>query len=1430
VDGSVPAHPRSLTGSPHSPRDFPPTDTTLKGSRATRKRAAHVFPMNDSVTAGFVHLHVHTEFSPLDGMTKIEPACAKVAADGQIALASTDHGNTSAAWQLTKYARKHKIKPLVGSEVYLAVSEDWRDEPDRTLKQSVEVDRDDDSADDDKDATDSAATKKKYYEHLTLFATTPEGWYNLTSMMDIAEETGFYSKPRIDYKLLKEHAAGIIVLTGCLGGPLLGPLSRGNEEQARRNLDRIIDAVGRENVYVEVMEHGIPAEQKAVPVLRAIAAEYDLPMVATNDAHYLDADDAEAHEAWLAVASGKLLADPKRYKFHGSGFHLRTEAEMRALNPEQWWQTACDNTVLVAGRFDDNVLPEAKLRLPQFPFPAPFRNELAYARHLARQGAMMRYPMQNPDDEWVMARPLAERLNFEIKLIDKQGFLSYFFIVEDLIRWAREDGNLPGWDRIEGGILVGPGRGSAAGSAFSYVLGIVDVDPLVHHLLFERFMEDERSDMPDIDVDFELQYVERVRAYLAWRWGEANVARIGTHNVALSKAAIKDAARVLDLTPIGNKLTKVLPLAEGGKPMAFPDLEDLENGAAEKYRSELIAAGPDGTRIVSLAKKMAGTLKGEGIHACGILISTLPLRGLVPLRRDRAKSTGLGLNMITAWDAPDVGDIEDDSEKENVFGAMKGGVGLLKLDVLSIRNLDIVALAVKYIEETTGEKIDPRFGIPNPDTKGDPRVQKTYALLKAGRTAGVFQMDGSGMQKVSRAVGPESLTDLSAIVALFRPGPLSAGMDELYAKRKSGELPVDYDQFTKDPAEQAAIASVLAETYGVWVFQEQLMRLGGVVAGFNGKQRNALRKAVSKKKKDVLAKVSAEFLIGAQQEHRDTDGNITSIRFSEQTALNLIEAMKGSASYLFNASHSAAYAQLAFTTAFLKANWPAEYGAAILATTSDKAKRLSAIEALIGEGIEILPPDVNLSRKVTAPAGDMKVRLGLAEIGGVGTVGEQVVAVREAEGIPFDSLESLIYRLTDTLTSKAASISGIEGIIDAGATSEFGPRLGQMMVARALKSKAMLETPDAEYSVLELSMRQRARIGLALGVHPVTFYKDAILNFRLPGAENYRGETVGEKPISIKRIPDKDGAIVHVAGLLSDWTESSYSKGQRANVSLENSGGARISGVMWDSDLKKVDVVPTVGSIVVLSAKVTMREREIEDEEGNVTETVITKELTVRSVTVIDVDDRPTGTFMEALASKQFSDDSALPEIPVLELLKAPVKPRKSAVKPPSAQPPKAQQSNASHKMPETGPSPASEPAPEGDAPAADAEPEPAGFADADDFISGDTPPYDIWADGPTDGTFEEPFDFGMTSGLDDAPDAVTVDVPALLAVTADVPIPDGLDEDESVLFALLGPPKEPLGFTPSGAGTPATTTTAPSVDPKAWRPRGLFASKASAK
>jgi DNA polymerase-3 subunit alpha len=1334
-----------------------------------------------SETPGFVHLHVHTEYSPLDGMTKIADAVAKVASEGQIALAATDHGTTGGAWQLNRLAKQAGIKPLIGAEVYLAVMTDWRDEPDRTQKQIVEVDRDDDSAvDDDDEGSGASAKKKKLYEHLTLFATSKVGWTNLASMMDIAEETGFYAHPRIDFKLLKEYSEGILVLTGCLGGPVLGPVSRGNLDQARRNLDRIIDAVGHDNVFMEIMEHGIESETRALPAMVALAEEYDLPLVATNDSHYTFADEREAHEAWLAVQSKKTLTDPKRFQFHGAGYHLRTEAEMRALRPEAWWQTACDNTIVVANRFDDDVLPEAKIRLPGFPIPDTFLAnpasnksvERQYITSLAKLGSEKRY---GP----VMPQAVKDRLNTELSIIDDAGFVSYFLMVWDLIKWAREDGNLPDWEHLEGGILVGPGRGSAAGSVLSYVLEIVDICPLENNLLFERFMERGRIDMPDIDIDFEQQHLERVQAYLAYRWGPDKVARIGTHNVAQTKAAIKDAARVLELPAIGAKLTKVVPAGVGGNVFSFADLEDVTNSTSEKYRAELALCGADGVRVVNLAKKMFGTLKGEGIHACGVIISTEPLRGLIPLRRDRTKVGQGGLTMVTAWDAPDVGDTTGNTP----------GIGLLKLDVLSIRNLDIVSQACKFIKETTGETIDPRK-LPHPNTKGDPRVQKTWALLKAGRTAGVFQMDSGGMQNMARAIGPESLTDLSAIVALFRPGPLSEGMDQLYAQRKSGAMAVDYDQFTHDPAEQAAIATVLGETYGVWVFQEQLMRLGAVVAGFDAGLRAKLRKAVGKKDKKVMDAVSLLFAEGAVKEFRDAEGNVTSIKFAEETATKIILAMQGSAAYLFNASHSAAYAQLAFITAFLKANWPAEYGAAILATTDDSDKRLSAIDALTDEGITILAPDVNSSLRITAPAGDMTVRLGLTEIKSVGQLGDMVVEARERNGnIPFTSLESMLTRLTDVRENKAPSISAIEGLIESGACDQFGPRLGQLMVVRAMKSNPALAVPDAEFGVLERSMRQRARLGVSLGMHPLKSLRHEVSMFVMPGSSLQGGQIVGPKVAPLSQIPDRNGAIVFVGALLGQWAEKGYAGGRMASITLEGSKG-RISGVMWDDVLKGVSAVPRVGATVAVHAIVSMREREIEDEDGNIIETLVTKELTIKRIWEIFVDDSPVGSFARANAEHE-EDDEPLPEVPVLPLLKLPTKAAAAKAAGDSGKPPTAPSRGGAKKAS----SPAVAPA-EADADA-DSEPEPDAEPDTQPSAEPvvDVPPateYDDYS--PFDDSEYPPFDDQMAPPEDYAPPAEALTVLAPTVDVADAPIPvivpdtrpqDEIDDDDAV-YSLL--------------------------------------------
>jgi DNA polymerase-3 subunit alpha len=829
---------------------------------------------------------------------------------------------------------------------------------------------------------------------------------------------------------------------------------------------------------------------------------------------------------------------------------------------------------------------------------------------------------------------------------------------------------------------------------------------------------------------------------------------------------LKDAARVLELPDIATRLNKLVPTGDGGKLFSFAQLEDPLNGASAKFRTDLAVLGANGAKVVALAKKMVGTLKGEGIHACGVIISTEPLRGLIPLRRDRSKTGAAGLTMITAWDAPDVGDIS----------GPKGGIGLLKLDVLSIRNLDIVAQSIAFIKETTGEVINPR-ALPHPNTKGDPRVKATWALLKAGRTAGVFQMDSGGMQNMSRAISPECLTDLSAIVALFRPGPLGAGMDQLYAERKSGSLDVNYDQFTHDPAEQAVIDTILGETYGVWVFQEQLMRLGAAVSGFTAGQRAKLRKAVGKKDKAVMAAVSLEFVTGAVSTDDGKGG--TKLAFSADTAERIVEQMQASASYLFNASHSAAYAQLAYTTAFLKANWPAEYGAAILAMTDDGDKRLSAIEALTGEGIEILAPNVNASRRTTAPEGFMKVRLGLTEIKGVGQLGDMVVEARERNGdILFTSLEDLIARLTDVREKKAPSIAAIESLIEAGACDEFGPRLGQLMVSRAVKSNPMIAIPDAEFGVLERSMRQRSLLGVSLGIHPLKSLKADIKAFVMPGAQLADGTVVGPKVKPIDQIPDKNGAPVFVAGLLGQWSESPYSKGRRANITIEGSN-IRISGVMWDDALKLIDIAPRVGSVVAVHGTVSIRERDIEDEEGVVIETLVTKELTIRRIFEIPVNENPVGAFVDKVDTAfrgDLVDELLLPEIPVITLLKLPTKAaaaRAAGSKPPAAPPRGGGPANASVVVAEV-----------------DTVEEPAAvFMSGESDYTPDGAPYDAEYDVPP---FPDDF-FDRQPAVNVVPVAVTV---APVAVTLPVIVdqrvvvdPRSTDEvrDDEALHRLLG-------------------------------------------
>jgi DNA polymerase-3 subunit alpha len=1208
----------------------------------------------------FVHLHNHTEHSTLDGATRIKSAAKIAAALGQNAMAVTDHGPLAAAWKFTKACKEAGIKPIIGVEFYMSIGS-------RFERNSIVVDSNDESFG---DADEGAGKEKvKRYEHLTVLARTQQGWKNLLALHNKAEESYWY-KPRIDYALLKEHGEGLIVLTGCLAGPVAGPLSRAAAEdakgdttaadgfraEARKNLDTLIDCVGKDYVFLEIMDHGIGAEKSVLGPIKDLSTEYGIPMVVTNDCHYQHEDDAAIHDGFLAVGVGRNLDDPTRFRFNGSGYHIKSEEEMRAIRPNsKAWQDAVSQTQIIADLCEDQVIPQPHMRLPKYPLPEGFEDSNVYLHTLVKEGSIKRYGFDKDTGERIkLSDEVKERLRSELDIIKQMGFPDYFLIVWDVINWCRSDAPIefdnPDAPRKKP-ILVGPGRGSAAGSAVSYCLGIVGIDPLYNHLLFERFLEPGRAGMPDIDVDFEKGRRDEVFAYLGYRWGKGNVARIGTFGVALAKAAIKDAARILKPTGaspeakaaademfkagrkaegaailkeahkaaeergghmlrLGNKMSDLVPDA-GEKTYDFDKLADTKDLAGQAFRELVEAEGQDALDILELARGFEGLTKNESIHACGFVVSPEPLDELVPLRwSSHAADADPAAPRVICWDGPEVEDY-----------------GFLKMDVLGLMNLDIVSTALENIELTTGEVIT-MDGIPHPDTKGDDKVDAAFALIAAGNTAGVFQMESPGMIKIAQDVVPDSLTDISAIVALFRPGPLAAKVPDRYAARKNGLEEVDYDQFTSNPLEQEWIAKVLGDTYGVFVFQESLMRLGTVISGFDASQRSVLRKAVGKKDAKKMAEVGEMLAAGAEQEFFDEDGNMISPKFSAKTAAHMFELMKGSASYLFNASHSAAYAHLAYVTAYLKANWPVEYGAAILSVvdTNKPDKRLTALQSLHDDGITVLAPDVNLARARSAPVNGC-VFIGLAEIRDVGSAATHIVAEREKKG-PFASLHDLMTRVTipgknGGYPTKLSS-GAVVGLIEAGALDEFGSRLGLLMTARAA-FKTDISPLNAKWSDVEESTRQRLRLGVSLGVHPLKSLRDKLLDWRAPMYDD-EDDRSGAKLTPLHKIPDEHGRSTVTVGVISGWEEKGYSGGRRANFVLE-SPKLSLRGVMWDyslSRLKRTGTVPRVGDVMAISGKVNVRMTTVGDEETGTEDTITTKELSANNMWAVESVSPPT--------------------------------------------------------------------------------------------------------------------------------------------------------------------------------------------------------------
>jgi len=923
-------------------------------------------------TDSFAHLHVHTEFSMLDGAARVHDVVAAAAADGQPAVAITDHGVLYGVVDFYRAAKAAGIKPIIGMEAYVTPGSRF-DRPPR---------------------------RESLIYHMTLLAVNETGYRNLMKLASRAYLEGYYYKPRMDAELLAEHAEGIVATSGCLGGhvpQLLGPdatSEEGNTAQPRdyaaaaRAAGMYQDIFGKDDFFIELQDHGLPAQRRIMPDLLQVARDVGAPLLAANDSHYTYAHEAETHDVLLCIQTGANRDDEKRFRFESEEFYLKPAREMHALFPDDEYPGAVRNTLMIAERAELEI-EFGKILLPHFPVPAG-RDEDSYLRELVYAGAQERYG--------TLDEQVRERIDYELRVIREMGFSAYFLIVWDLIRHARSRG-----------IRTGPGRGSAAGSIVAYCLGITKLDPLQYGLIFERFLNPGRRQMPDIDMDFDERYRGEMIAYCAQKYGSDHVAQIVTFSTIKGKQAIRDAARVLGHPyGLGDQVAKQMPAAILGRDATLEEClvppPPGANGLAGDYYQaaaglrEMYDSDPAVREVVDTARGLEGLRRQDSIHAAAVVISPVPLTDIVPVQRK-----GEDAEVVTQYEMHAV-----------------ESLGLLKMDFLGLRNLATIERAVELIERSTGERID-IDAIP----LDDPEV---YAMLRAGDSVGVFQFEGGPMRALMRNLGPDRFEHLIALNALYRPGPLGKGMHNEYADRKNGKAEITYLH--------PDLEEVLADTFGIMVYQEQVMQVAQKMAGFSMAEADMLRKAMGKKIPAVMEAQREQFVAGC-----------VANGYAEDLAEEVFGFIETFAGYGFNRSHSAAYAYVAYQTAWLKAHHPAEYMAALLtAVKRDKDKTAHYLHECRVMGIPVLVPDINRSESdFTADEGT--ITFGLSA---VRNVGEAVVALiveeRDKNG-PFADFQDFVDRVDVSVLNKRT----IESLIKAGVFDSLGhPRKGLLLTSTAM--------------------------------------------------------------------------------------------------------------------------------------------------------------------------------------------------------------------------------------------------------------------------------------------------------------------------------------------------------------------------------------------
>lgn len=1083
----------------------------------------------------YVPLHLHTEYSLLDGATRVKDLIKHAKANNMPACAITDHGVMYGTVDFYKTAKEEGVKPLIGCEVYII----------------------------DGDITEKKAEAKREYCHLVLISKDKEGYKNLVKLVSISHVDGFYYKPRINRELLEKYSKGLICLSACIGGEIPQQILRGEPEKAREIAKYYQNLFG-EDFYIELQDHHMDEQKIVNPELIKIAKELKIEMVITNDSHYTKKEDAAWHDILLCLQTGKTKNDPGRMRFPNNEFYVKTVDELRETFgwlDDDTFNRCIENTVKIADKCN-LIIDMGKSILPNYPVPANHTVE-SYLDYIARKGMQKRYKEITPE--------LEERFKYELKIINEMGFAAYFLIVWDFINFARESG-----------VPVGPGRGSAAGSLVAYVLGITDIDPVRHNLLFERFLNPERVSMPDVDIDFCIDRREKVIEYVGQKYGEDKVCQIITFGTLAARAAMKGVARVLEIPYAeSDKYAKMIPAEVKVK------IDDaLQEGMELK---KIYDSDPRVKELVDIAKAVEGIKFNIGTHAAGVIISRDPLSDIVPVQRSKE-----GI-IITEYP---MGDIEK--------------LGLLKMDFLGLRNLTIIDNTVQLLKQSKGIEIEINQ-IPLDD-------QPVYEMLSRGETDGVFQLESSGMKTLVKDLKPSVFEDLGALVALFRPGPLNSGMVKDFVQRKHGRAKVEY----KHPA----LECILFDTYGTIVYQEQIMQVAQILAGYTLGQADILRRAMGKKKPEEMDKQRFLFVSGSVKNNVD-----------EKVANELFDTMTEFAAYCFNRSHSAAYAFLAYQTAYLKAHHPVEYMSCLLSSVSSNQDKIQQYIAECQKmGIEVLPPCVNSSGADFTPDGG-NIRFGLASIKNVGLgVVEEIVKARQEE--PFTSfydfcqkvdmkclnkrtLESLVRSgaFTSIEKSRRQVFNNIDSAIIAASKEQEQKNSGQISLFSALGGGDdsfpvfTMTGSDEEFTDAEIQAFEKELLGFYVTSHPLS----SIIK-HLPFLTTHNISELADLP---------EGAMVTICGLITSIRLITTKNNKLLKVGTLEDLTGKVDIVAYSEMLNKYNELLEAEKKVIIGGKIQHRG----DEEVTIS-IIISNVNAVENCNLVDIQLKETAKFEHIVGIK----------------------------------------------------------------------------------------------------------------------------------------------------------------------------------------------------